>query len=96
MRDIVLSPRAEADLEEIWDYTVARWSEDRAERYIRDIWQAIGTVGDKPDIGLPCDDVRLGYRKYRVGSHVLFFRDTGTAIDIVRILHQRMDFGRHL
>lgn len=96
MRDILLSPRAEADLEEIWDYTAARWSEDQAEDYIRNIWEAIGTVAEKPGKGLSCDDVRLGYRKYCVGSHVLFFRYTGTKIDIVRILHQRMDFGRHL
>lgn len=38
-----------------------------------------------------------GYRKSLVGSHILYFRHTASGtIDIVRILHQRMDVMRHL
>ena len=45
------------------------------------------------DIG----DVRKGYRKVRTGSHVIFFKVTRNGvIDAVRILHQKMDFDRHL
>jgi toxin ParE1/3/4 len=39
-----LSPRAQADqadIEEIWDYTEARWGCDQAEIYIRQIKAAI-------------------------------------------------------
>jgi toxin ParE1/3/4 len=42
------------------------------------------------------DDLRPGYRKYLVGSHVLFYRVTNTDVVVVRILHQRMDVERHL
>jgi hypothetical protein len=35
----VLSPRAQADLDDIWDYTADRWGLDQAETYTRDIWQ---------------------------------------------------------
>ena len=45
---------------------------------------------------LDISDVRQGYRKIRSGSHVIFFKVTGEGIDVVRILHQRMDFERHL
>ena len=31
-----LSPAAEADLENIWDFTAQQWSPDQAESYIRD------------------------------------------------------------
>jgi toxin ParE1/3/4 len=43
-----------------------------------------------------CDDVRPDYRKYPVGSHILFYRVTKAAIVVVRILHQRMDVERHI
>jgi plasmid stabilization system protein ParE len=34
--------------------------------------------------------------KLSVGSHVLFFHVTEERVIVVRILHQRMDFERHL
>ncbi|PWR20516.1 type II toxin-antitoxin system RelE/ParE family toxin [Zavarzinia compransoris] len=37
-----------------------------------------------------------GYFKYAVGSHVIFYTRTDSGIDIVRVLHKRMDMGRHL
>lgn len=96
MRRFTLSPRAQADIEEIWDYTVQHWNVDQAEVYLRKIKAAIEAVADEPRLGRPCDEVRVGYRKYPAASHVLCYRMTHDGIDIVRILHQRMDFERHL
>ena len=47
-------------------------------------------------IGRSCDEVRSGYRKHAVGSHGLYYRVVGgDVIDVVRVLHQRMDVDRH-
>jgi plasmid stabilization system protein ParE len=35
MTRYVISPRAQSDIEDIWDYTVERWNSAQAERYIR-------------------------------------------------------------
>jgi toxin ParE1/3/4 len=96
MKRFALSPRALADIEEIWDYTVEQWNVGQAEVYLRKIKAAVEAVADDPRLGRPCDEVRAGYRKYPAGSHILFYRPTPDGIDIVRILHQRMDFERHL
>ncbi|MFQ8432040.1 type II toxin-antitoxin system RelE/ParE family toxin [Amaricoccus sp. W119] len=32
MRGFVLSPAAQADLDEIWDYTAERWGQEQAAR----------------------------------------------------------------
>lgn len=96
MTRFVLSPRAQIDLEEIWDYTSLRWSEPQAERYIRSIWIAIELIASDPSRARACDDVRPGYRKYFIGAHVLFIREIEGGVNVVRILHQRMDFERHL
>jgi toxin ParE1/3/4 len=92
----VLSTRAKADLEEIWSYTENRWGFDQAERYIGELRRHIETIAAHPASGMPCPQVRAGYHKYRAGSHFLFYRITDDGVDVVRILHERMDFGRHL
>jgi toxin ParE1/3/4 len=96
MTQYVLSPRAQADLEDIWAFTTNRWGLTQAEVYIRQIQSSIETVAAAPALGRACDEIRSGYRKYRTGSHVIFYRLTDGGIDVVRILHARMDFGRHL
>ena len=96
MSALVLSPRAQADLDAIWNHTSERWSDAQAERYIRSLWQAMEAVAADPRRAKSCDDIRPGYRKYLAGQHVLFIRETDGVVDIVRILHASMDFERHL
>lgn len=82
--------------EQIWDYTCERWDVDQAEEYVREIQRAIDRVVDNPLIGRACDEIRPGYRKHAVGAHTPYYRIArGDVIDVVRILHQRMDIDRH-
>lgn len=93
----VLSPAAQLDLEQIWDYTCERSGDDQAEKYVREIERAIQRVMQNPMIGRACDEVRAGYRRHAVGSHTLYYRLAGAdVVDVVRILHHRMDVDRHL
>ncbi len=96
MMAYVLSPRAKADIDAVWDYTAEHWGDDQAERYIRALMKAIDIVARDPGKARVSDDIRPGYRRYRAGSHVIFFRLVEGQIDIVRILHQSMDFDRRL
>jgi toxin ParE1/3/4 len=96
MMRVVLKPRAHRDLEEIWEYTEATWSAAQAEAYVRQIQRACDIIAANPRVGRACDEVRAGYRKYRAGSHFLFYRTVADNIEIVRILHQSRDFDRHL
>lgn len=96
MSRYVLSPRAQADLDEIWDYTAKRWGEGQAETYIRLLQSAIETIASDPRKGRPCGEVRAGYRRYSAGSHMIFYRTLDAGIDVVRVLHSRMYFDRHL
>lgn len=90
-----ISPLAEADLEDIWLYTAKRWSLEQAESYHATIITAFeGLVaGTKRGRSV---DIREGYFKYSVGSHLVFYRQSDVSIDIIRVLHQRMDVERHL
>jgi toxin ParE1/3/4 len=96
MKRYVLSPRAQQDIDDIWEYTAEHWNVRQAEIYLRQIQRAIETVAAEPKIARACDDIRPGYWKYPAGRHVLFFRVTDKGINVVRVLHSRMDFERHL
>ncbi len=58
------------------------------------------TLIDRAAANLRIDEratIRPGYRKASAGSHTLFYRVTGEGtIDVVRVLHQRMDVDRNL
>ena len=92
MKGILLSPAARADLEEIWDYTARTWGRAQAERYVLEIREACNPWRGERGGADPIDDIRPGYLKLAVRSHVLFYRLTESGqIDIVRILHRKMD-----
>ncbi len=94
-RPFKLSPLAEADLEEIWLYTRKMWSLEQADTYHTVIVAAFEGLAAGTKIGRPVD-VRDGYFKYAVGLHFVFYRQSDSSLDIVRILHQRMDTSAQL
>ena len=96
MTRYILSPLARADLDDIWEHTARRWDDDQAETYLRMIRAAIDNLAANPKLGRPLDEVRAGYRRHRAGSHVILYREVTDAVDIVRVLHERMDLGSHL
>lgn len=96
MRRYRLTPAAVQDLSSIWDYTEQRWDVRQAETYLSEIRAAIERIAESPDRGRVCDNIRLGYRRYAIGSHLVFYVVNQGGVDVVRILHQRMDPARHL
>ncbi|MEJ5083851.1 type II toxin-antitoxin system RelE/ParE family toxin [Ochrobactrum sp. MYb379] len=90
-----LTPLAEADLEEIWVYTLREWPLDQPNIYIHDVIDAFEGLKDGSKRGRPTD-IRAGYFKYAVGSHVIYFQEQGNNLVVIRVLHGRMDVIRHL
>ena len=70
MTRYVLSPRAQADLSDIWDYTADRWGAAQAETYIRHLRASIEAVAAAPQLGTACNDIRTGYYKYPSAEHL--------------------------
>ena len=92
MRGYLLSPAAQKDLSEIWDYSAQNWGTEQANRYVLGIRYSCEALAAGRERGRPIDEIRPGYRKLAVQSHFLCYRITNAGlIDVVRILHQRMD-----
>ena len=88
-----LTRKARADLADIWTYTANQWGIDQAERYILQIENEL--TGASNGTGL----VRQleGFWRIKSGHHVCVFRRLSDGeIEVIRILHERMDIGRHL
>ena len=96
MAEYRLSPIAQRDLDEVFDYTVVQWGLPQALRYTDLIEAACAVLADAPQHAQDCSDIRPGYRRRSVEQHVVYFRPTRDGIVVVRILHHRMDAGRHL
>ena len=95
MKALAFSPAAQADLAGIWRYSAKTWGPNQADRYtdeIRDACQVLATGAKQGR----ATEVRSGYLKYLCGSHVIYFRDRGDRLEIIRVLHGRQDAARHL
>jgi toxin ParE1/3/4 len=91
-----LTQRAKADLKEIGRYTQRTWGREQRNRYLATLDASFHDLAQTPQKGRRCDDIRQGYRKYQVGRHVIFYRQEKTDIEIIRILHDRMDVETQL
>lgn len=96
MKSIRLTPAAQQDLSSIWDFSQQRWDEKQAEIYISEMRAAIERIAADPHRGRACDEIREGYRRYGIVSHLIFYIEKNDSVDVIRILHQRMDLTRHL
>lgn len=87
-----LSPAAESDLSDIWDFTARQWNKDQAERYLLTIRQRLEAIASGRIPLRSASDVRAGYFRCAAGSHMIYFTQAGDqTFDVIRILHQGMD-----
>ena len=92
-----LSVKAADDLEKIWLYTLENWQLEQADKYINLLFDEMEYVSANPLSGKDISTIRENYRYTKVKSHLIFYRiRTATSIEIIRILHQRMDIENRL
>ena len=96
MAEYRLTPRAQRDLDGVFDYTVTHWGLPQAMRYTDLIEAACAELAEAPQQAQGCPNIRPGYRRHGIEQHVIYFRPTSYGIAVIRILHQRMDAARHL
>ncbi len=91
MAKFKLTPLAKTDLIDIWNYTDNTWGTNQADQYLKTIEQHLGKLVTDPQLGKSRDEVRYGYRSLLVNKHVVFYRYNKNTVEIIRILHQKMD-----
>ena len=92
-----ISQEAIKDLKNIWFYTLNNWSKEQADRYYNQIIAEIEFIADNFMTGKSAEQTRENYRLAKVKSHLIFYRKVeNDIVEIVRIIHQRMDVKKRL
>ena len=92
-----ISKKAIEDLEKIWDYTFEKWSIEQADRYYELIISEIEFISINFMTGKSMEHIKPGYRTSIIKSHLVFYRmSNDNVIEIIRILHQRMNIDTRI
>lgn len=91
MRRLEIRPNARADLSDIGEYSDAHWGKAQAKLYLDAIADVLDRILTMPLAGSDQAFVSPGLRKWRSGSHNIYYRTLDDAVLIVRILHERID-----
>nr|WP_136250729.1 type II toxin-antitoxin system RelE/ParE family toxin [Ningiella ruwaisensis] len=93
-----ISKAAVNDLYEIGLYTETEWGVEQRNFYLDELESHFNYLANHSnDLAEKSrDDIKQGCYFSSVRKHVVVFRRLSYGIRIVRVLHQRMDCGRHL
>ncbi len=87
----VLSEAAEKDIEEIFDYTVYKFSVQQATIYLENLEALFQKLVEYPGLDRARDELKIGLFSLTMQSHVVFYRVLENRIRIVRVLHHSKD-----
>jgi len=92
MPSFKLSQKAVTDLVEVGIYTTKIWGKSQRNIYLKQFDDCFIQLSEIPNLGLKCDYIREGYRKFPQASHVIYYRlNPKNVVEIIRILHKSMD-----
>lgn len=89
-----LTSAAKSDLIGIWNFTEDEWGTAQADFYLLGLEECVELLAVSPQVGRKRDEILQGCRSFEHQSHVVFYRIVEDAIDVLRILHRRMDVVR--
>jgi toxin ParE1/3/4 len=88
---LIWSAEADDDLISTWRHGAEEWSEEIADKHLFEIEYACDRLLDEPMQGKPRDELVIGMRSIPVHPHMVFYQISKQTIEIVRVMHQRMD-----
>lgn len=96
MRQLIFRAAASADLRGIARYTRARWGDEQAAEYVSNLRHQIKSLRAFPLRFPEFEGGQTGLRQMIAGRHMVFYVVSAERIEIVRVLHEAMDFGEWL
>ena len=91
-----LTEPAKNDLVLIWQYTADRWNEAQADNYIDAMEVRFAWLTQNQKLWKPRPEIIQGLFSHSEHSHVSLFRKRRQSLEILRVLHRRMDIETHL
>lgn len=95
MPEYRLTRLADADIVGIWQYTYQTWGKQQADRYLRQLERRFIDLAQNPAKGSPREELFSSCRIYPEGKHLIFYRSSDNGIEVVRVLHERMNVPQY-
>jgi toxin ParE1/3/4 len=95
-RSVVLTDNAKRDFREILRYTRRKWGEQQRDTYEARLVAVMERVASFPLLGAARDDLGEGVRVQAAENHMIVYRLEDDKVEILRLLHQRMETPLHL
>lgn len=86
-----LTERAADHLQEVYDYTRARWGEKQADIYLKKIYQQLQKLAANPDIGASRAHRSEPYLMAPTQQHYAIYKTWEKGIIVAAILHSKRD-----
>jgi toxin ParE1/3/4 len=91
-----LSRLAMEDIAQIHDYTVRKWGDQQALKYMHRLWDALEEIAAPPERWRERPRIYPGCRARVSGSHLIIYRVRDGLVEVSRILHGAMDASSHV
>ena len=91
-----LSAAAAAGIESIGAFKQETWGPDQATAYLRVLRERMRWLAARPRRGKARPELHEGLYSFLQESHVIYYRIGRREIEIVRVLHRRMEPLRHV
>jgi len=96
MSKYTLRASAKSDLKEIGRYTQKEWGIAQRDKYLRQLESRFLSLAKTPRMGRSRNDVKTDYFSFQENAHVIFYLIKKDHIEILAIIHQRMEPTLHL
>ncbi|MBI1495111.1 type II toxin-antitoxin system RelE/ParE family toxin [Halocynthiibacter styelae] len=96
MPDLQITLLARSDLMDIGRYTQETWGVAQRNSYLGALAHLFEQIASGEVAGRARSEIREGLFSTRCNRHIVFYRTGANAqIEVLRVLHERMDFARH-
>lgn len=99
MPGFVLSPDADADLDDIHDF-IARDDPEQAVRFLLKVLELLSLLAENPGMGTKRPDIHKEMRLFPHGNYGIYYLPDEGGVEVIRVLHSARDaaviFGKDL
>ncbi|MEN8776842.1 MAG: type II toxin-antitoxin system RelE/ParE family toxin [Polaribacter sp.] len=96
LKNYELTKEADADLEDIFDYTEKSHSRNQAIVYLSNIEDLFFQLCNQPNLGRTRKEIKEGIFSIAFQKHIIFYKIIENKLLIIRVLHEIRDMPKHL
>lgn len=96
MQKIILSKKADDDIEELYGDGVDKFGKKQAIKYLEELYLMFVFLSENPEVGKNRDEIKIKLVSFPYESHIIFYRIFKKHIRIVRVLYGGKDLVKFL